>query len=110
MVYEIYVEQYNTDDDFEENFESLTHNAQIERVKVIREIHLSRIAEYFGVSKTMTQSQMYCYWPHMYEKIVNYIKGCVMCSIGRPCNRKIGLHIPLPVPLKPWGNMDLVQG
>ena len=46
----------------------------------------------------------------MYETIVKYIKGCVMCSTSRPCNQKIGLHMPLPIPLQPWGSMDLVQG
>ena len=46
----------------------------------------------------------------MYEKIVKYIKGCVMCSTRKPYNRKVGLHMPLPVPLQPWGSMDLVQG
>ena len=76
-------------------------------MQVIWEIYLSRIA---GISKTMTQSQKYCYWPHMYETIVKYIKGCVMCSKSKSCNRKIGFHMPLPVPLQPWGNMDLVQG
>ena len=76
-------------------------------VQIIQEIYFSRIA---SVSKTMTQSQIYCYWPHMYETIVKYIKGCVMCSKIRPCNQKIGLHMPLLVPLQPWGSMDLVQG
>ena len=58
LVYEIYVEKYSTDNDFEDTFESLTHNAQIEKVQVIQEMYLSRIA---GVRKTMTQSQIYCY-------------------------------------------------
>lgn len=107
LVYEIYVEQYSTDNDFEDNFESLTHIAQIKKVKVIQEIYLSRIA---GISKTMTQIQIYCYWPHMYETIVKYIKGCIMSSTSKPCNRNIGLHMPLLVPLQPWGSMDLVQG
>ena len=77
------------------------------KVQVIWEIYLSQIV---GVSKTTTQSQIYCYWPHMYETIVKYIKGCVMCLISKPCNRKIGFHMLLLVPLQPWGSMDLVQG
>ena len=61
LVHEIYVEQYNTDDDFKVNFESLTHNSQKERVQVIREVHLSQITGYFSVRKTTAQSQRYCY-------------------------------------------------
>ena len=110
LVHESYVEQYRTDDDFKDAYESVIHDAQIERVQVIREVHLSQIAGYFCVSKTMAQSQRYYYWPYMYETIVKYIKGCVMCSTRKPSNRKIGLHMPLPVPLQPWGSMDLVQG
>ena len=32
LKHEIYVEQYSTDDDFKDNYESLTHDTQIEEV------------------------------------------------------------------------------
>ena len=41
LVHESYVEQYRTDDDFKDAYETLTHDAQIERVQVIREVHIS---------------------------------------------------------------------
>ena len=102
MKHESYVEQYSTNDDFKDIYESLTHDTQTEevnyhihdrflyhlgklcipqtkRAQVIREAHSSKIVGHFGVRKTMVQIQRYCYWPHMYETIVKYIKGCVIC-------------------------------
>ena len=60
----------------------------------------------------MSQIQRYCYWPHMYGTVVKHIKECVMCSTRKTSNRKIGLYMPLPVPLRPWDNisMDFVGG
>ena len=48
----------------------------------------------------------------MYETVVKYIKGCVMCSTSKPSNQNIGLYIPLPVASRPWDNisMDFVGG
>ena len=54
LVHESYVEQYRTDDDFKDAYESLSHDAHIERVQVIQEVHISRIAGYFSVRRTMT--------------------------------------------------------
>lgn len=55
----------------------------------------------------MAHIERYCYWPRMYETIVKYIKGCVMCSTIKPSNRKFGLYMPLPVPLRPWDNISM---
>ena len=48
----------------------------------------------------------------MYETIVKYIKGCVMCSTRKLSSQNIGLYMPLPVPLRPWDiiSMDFVGG
>jgi len=82
------------------------------REHVIREAHSSRISGHFGVSKKMAQIQRYCYCPRMYETIVKYIKGCVMRSTNETSNQKIGLFMPLIVPLRPWDkiSMDFVGG
>jgi len=41
-----------------------------------------------------------------------YVKGCVMCFVSKPSNRKLGLYIPLPIPSHPWESvsMDFVGG
>ncbi len=80
---------------------------QTERVHVIWEAHSSHISGHFCVRKTMAHIERYCYWPRMYETIVKYIKGCVMCSTIKPSNRKFGLYMPLPVPLRPWDNISM---
>ena len=44
--------------------------------------------------------------------VTRYVKGCVMCSVSKPCNRKLGLYTPLPIPSRPWESvsMDFVGG
>jgi len=44
--------------------------------------------------------------------VTHYVKGCVMCSISKPSNRKLGLYTPLPIPSRPWESvlMDFVGG
>lgn len=41
-----------------------------------------------------------------------YVKGCVLCSISKPTNRRLGLYTPLPIPSRPWESvsMDFVGG
>ena len=41
-----------------------------------------------------------------------YVKGCVMCAISKPGNKKLGLYSPLPFPSCPWErvSMDFVGG
>ena len=80
LKHESYIEQYSTDVDFKDIYESLTHGTQVEEVNyhihdrllyhlgklcipktqrahVIQEAHSSRISRHFGVSKTMAQVQ-----------------------------------------------------
>jgi hypothetical protein len=83
-----------------------------ERVHVIREAHTSLIEGHFGVDKTIAQLQRFCYWPQMHENVSKCVKGCTMCAIRKPSNRKIGLYTPLLVPYRPWESvsMDFVGG
>ena len=48
----------------------------------------------------------------MNEIISRYIKGCTMCAISKPSNRKLGLYNPPPIPSHPWESlsMDFVGG
>ena len=78
-----------------------------ERVHVIREAHSSLIAGHFGVSKTLSVLQNHCYWPQMQETVAKYIRGCVMCAMSKPSNRKLGLYTPLPVSSRPWESISM---
>ena len=44
--------------------------------------------------------------------VTHFVKGCVLCSIPNPSNKKLGLYTPLPIPNRPWENvsMDFVGG
>jgi len=72
-----------------------------EKVHVIREAHNSLVFGHFGVEKTLFHAQRFCFWPHMKNIMTHYVKGCVMCSVSKPSNRKLGLYTPLPVPSRP---------
>ena len=44
--------------------------------------------------------------------VTRLVKGCVMCSVSKPSNKKIRLYTPLPIPGHPWESvlMDSVGG
>ena len=85
---------------------------QGERVNFIREAHTSLIAGNFGVRKIVAHLQRYCYWPCMLESVSHFIKGCSLCAISKPRNRKLGFYTPIHVPSRPWESvsMDFVGG
>ena len=41
-----------------------------------------------------------------------HVKGCVLCSVCKPTNTKLGLYTPVHVPSRPWESvsMDFVGG
>ena len=80
-----------------------------ERNSIIREAHTSLIVGHFGVGKTVANLQRYCYWPRMFDNVSHFIRGCSLCEICKPSNRKLGLYTPLSVP---WEciSMDFVEG
>jgi hypothetical protein len=135
IMHESYVEQYALDTDFKEVYETLCHSNHVEeldyhvhnnllyhlgklcipwgeRINIIREAHSSLIAGHFGVGKTVANLQRYCYWPKMNESVLQYVRGCSLCAISKPSNRKLGLYTPLPIPSRPWESisMDFVGG
>jgi hypothetical protein len=77
---------------------------------LIREAHTSKVAEHFGVGKTISNLQRYVYWPRMQEDVARYIRGCILCCTSKPSNMKQGLYHPLYVPTQPWKKkfMDFV--
>ena len=48
----------------------------------------------------------------MLESVSRFIKGCSLCLVSKPSNRKLGLYTPLLVPSHPWESvsMDFVGG
>ena len=67
---------------------------------------------HFGVKNTLSHVQRFCFWPHMKNIVTCYVKGCVMCSVSKPSNRKLWLYTPLPILSHPWESvsMDFVGG
>ena len=48
----------------------------------------------------------------MIDSVYHVIRGCYLCEISKPSNRKLGLYTPLLVPSHPWESisMDFVGG
>ena len=48
----------------------------------------------------------------MFDNVSHFIRGCYLCAISKPSNRKLGLYTPLLVPSCPWESisMDFVGG
>ena len=133
LSFESYAKQYANDVDFKEIYAKLTHGSQVdnyhlqgkllyhlgklcipirEKVHVIWEAHTSLVSGHFGVEKTLCHLQRFCFWPHMKNIVARHVKCCVMCSVSKPSNRKLGLYTPLPIPSCPWESvsMDFVGG
>ena len=128
LSFESYAEQYVNDDDFKEIYAKLTHGSQVdnyhlqgkllyhlgklciptgERVHVIWEAHTSLVSGHFGIEKNLCHVQRFCFWPHMKNIMTHYVKGCVMCCVLKPSNRKLGLYTPLPISCRPWESVSL---
>ena len=43
----------------------------------------------------------------MYEIVSKYVKGCVLCAISTPRNRKLGLYPQLLIPSQPWESVSM---
>ena len=133
LSFESYVEQYDNDDEFKEIYAKLTHGSQVdnyhlqgkllyhfgklcipigERVHVIREADTSLMPCHFGIEKNLCHVHRFFFWPHLKNIVTRYVKGCVMCPVSNPSNRKLGLYTPLPIPSRPWESvsMDFVGG
>jgi len=65
------------------------------------------VSRHFGGQKTLCHVQRFCFWPHMKNIVTRYVKGCVMCSVLKPSNRKLGLYTPFPIYSRPWESMSM---
>lgn len=55
----------------------------------------------------MAHLQRYFYLHHMLESVSRFIKGCSLCALSKPNNRKLGLYTPLLVPSRPWESVSI---
>ena len=62
---------------------------------------------HFGIEKALCHVQRFCFWPHMKNIVTHYVKGCVMCSVLKPSNRKLLLYTPLPIMSSQWESVSM---
>ena len=78
-----------------------------EMVHVIREAHTSLVSGHFWVEKKLCHLQRFCFWPHMKTIVTHFVKGCVLCYVSMPSNRKLRLYTPLPILSQPWESVSM---
>jgi hypothetical protein len=79
---------------------------------IIWEAHYSRMAEYFGMEKTVVILQKHFYWTKLRQDVNKYIRYCTSFSIAKPSIKNKFLYNPLPTPERPWEyiSMDYMYG
>ena len=48
----------------------------------------------------------------MQDDVARFVRGCLLCCISKPINRKQGIYHPLPIPMRTWEiiSMDFMGG
>lgn len=124
VLHESYIEKYAYNNKFQDVYASLRQGKKIEeldfhvhnnllyhlgklcipqgeRKNIIKEVHTSLIVGNFGVGNTMANLERYFYFPHIFDNVSHFIRGCSLCAISNPRNRKLVLYTPLLVPSRP---------
>jgi len=65
------------------------------------------VLDHSGVGKNLCHLQRLCYWPHMKNVVTRYVKGCVLCLVSKPTNRKLVLYTPLHVSSHPIESVSM---
>jgi hypothetical protein len=69
-----------------------------ECANLIWEAHYIRMAQHFGVDKTVVVLHKHFYWPKLRQVVSKYIRPCTVCAISQPAIKKKGLYTHLPTP------------
>ncbi|RVW63788.1 Transposon Tf2-2 polyprotein [Vitis vinifera] len=83
------------------------------RMKLIHEMHDTKIGGHFGVLRTFKKLAQQFYWPKMYQAVQEYIKKCETCQkVKSETMPPAGLLQPLPIPCQVWDDitLDFIEG
>jgi hypothetical protein len=75
--------------------------------KLILEAHYNRMAENFGLEKTVVILHKHFYWPKLQQDVSKYIISCVVCYISKTTIKKQGLYTPLSTPERSWESISM---
>lgn len=77
------------------------------RILILQELHDSKYAGHFGVSKTSKAVDKFFWWPTLRADVKQYVVNCPVCRRNKPSHQKpAGLLQPLPVPDRPWDSVS----
>ena len=70
---------------------------------ILHDNHDSKIAEQFGIYKTLERLRHNYYWHRIEEDVKDYVRACDTCQRDKPSRyRRNGQLEPLEVPYRPW--------
>ncbi|GBG83568.1 hypothetical protein CBR_g37286 [Chara braunii] len=72
------------------------------RTRLLGEYHDSRLADHFGVNRTIARLQQRFRWPDLISDVMRYCDSCEVCRRSKPRNRNpYGELRPMPIPREP---------
>jgi RNase H-like domain found in reverse transcriptase/Integrase zinc binding domain len=82
---------------------------------IMRLVHDLPTAGHPGHDETIRKTQEHYYWPHMNNRIADYVKGCAICQQNKiltHCKKTPVYHIPTEPNARPFQRvaMDLITG
>lgn len=82
------------------------------RANIIKDKYRGGLVRHFGIDKTIKLITKRYFWPQRYNDVQKMVRGCRICQVAKGTSQNVGLYIPLPIPCKPWEdiNIDFVPG
>ena len=74
---------------------------------LIQELHGGALGGHFGIEKTCSMLKKHYYWLSMSKDVEHFVKRCSTYQLAKSNLRPQGLHPPLPVIQRPWGDVSL---
>ncbi|GBG65880.1 hypothetical protein CBR_g54171 [Chara braunii] len=72
------------------------------RTRLLGEYHDSRLADHFGVNRTIARLRQRFRWPDLITDVTRYCDSCEVCRRSKPHNRNpYGELRPMPIPQEP---------
>ena len=82
------------------------------RENLIKEKHSGGLVRHFGRDKTIALGTENYYQPQLQQDVTKFVQKNLVCQMEKGVKQNTGLYQPLPIPEKPWEdvNMDFVLG
>lgn len=77
------------------------------RENLIKEKHSGGLARHFGRDKTIALVAKNYYYPQLQQDVKKFVQNCKICHMEKGVKQNIGLYQSLPIPEKPWEDVNM---